>query len=87
MDRIEAALDLLTADLAILRGAVALTDHHLDGLRAVVQDLAEGMKVTDETARRMWELQTRATEDIARLYEAWPEHLRHPRPNGHGEPA
>ena len=63
LDRIEAALEQLTIDLAALAAQVS---------------------VTDEVARRGWEAHLESRADIARLYEAWPEHLRHPRPNGHG---
>jgi hypothetical protein len=83
LDRIEAALELLTTDLGILRGAAALTDHHLDSLREGVRELTASVAITDEQVRRIWELHADTREDIHHLYAAWPAHLR----ENHGGPS
>lgn len=63
LDRIETAIEQLTADVA---------------------ELTASVRITDELARKQWQAHVDSRADIQRLYEAWPEHLRHPRPNGHG---
>jgi hypothetical protein len=50
-----------------------------------VAQLTASVRITDEQVRKLWTLHVESRADIARSYEAWPEHLRHPRPNGHGE--
>lgn len=64
LDRIETAIERLTADIA---------------------ELTASVRITDEIARRGWQAHLDSRADIQRLYEAWPDHLRHPRPNGHGD--
>lgn len=56
----------------------------LEALASEVAELTASVAATDEQVRTLVRLHADSRADIDRLYAAWPEHLRHPRPNGHG---
>ena len=49
----------------------------LDRIEADLDVLLESVALTDEHVRTLVRLHAESREDIARLYAAWPAHLRH----------